>query len=165
MKVEEEIVRIGWGTRMNRAQQKLVNSLNRARKYNASGKWGGVLARIIKLKNRLIYSCDIGITAVIPNDCVFHHSALGVVIGNNVTMGNRCQIYSNVCIGVKGRSHNDGDPKIGNDVMIGTGAIILGNISIGNGAVIAAGSVVLSSVPDYVMVAGNPATEKKSVNN
>lgn len=41
MKVEEETVRIGWGTRMNRAQQKLVNSLNRARKYNASGQLGG----------------------------------------------------------------------------------------------------------------------------
>ena len=74
----------------------------------------------------MIYSCDIGITAEIPNDCVFHHSALGVVIGNGVKMGNRCQIYSNVCIGVKGRKANDGDPCIGNDVVIGTGSIILG---------------------------------------
>ena len=78
-------------------------------------------------------------------------------------MGHRCQIYSNVCIGVKGRVNNDGDPQIGNDVVIGTGAIILGNITIGNGTVIAAGSVVLTSVPEHVMVAGNPAIEKKNI--
>lgn len=113
----------------------------------------------------MIYSCDIGITAEIPNDCVFHHSALGVVIGNGVKMGNRCQIYSNVCIGVKGRKANDGDPCIGNDVVIGTGSIILGDITIGDGAVIAAGSVVLSSVSENTMVAGNPATEKKSISH
>lgn len=148
---------------MNKAQQKLVNSLNLARVLSQKGKLGGVLARIIKLKNRLIYSCDIGIGASIHNDCVFHHSALGVVIGNGVIMGHRCQIYSNVCIGVKGRNNDDGDPQIGNDVIIGTGSIILGNITIGDGAIIAAGSVVLSSVSGHTMVAGNPATEKKSM--
>ena len=78
-------------------------------------------------------------------------------------MGHRCQIYSNVCIGVKGRNNDDGDPQIGNDVIIGTGSIILGNITIGDGAIIAAGSVVLSSVSGHTMVAGNPATEKKSM--
>ena len=147
---------------MNKAQQKLVNSLNRARKLHEHGKVGRMFARIIKLKNRLLYSCDIGITAIIPNDCVFHHGALGVVIGNNVSMGNHCQIFSNVCIGAKRGAKKDGDPQIGNDVIIGTGAIILGDITIGNGVIIGAGAVVLESVPNDVMVAGKG---KKSDNS
>ena len=86
-----------------------------------------ILARLIKQKNRLIYSCDIGITAEIPVDCVFHHSGLGVVIGNGVKFGNQCQIYSNVVIGSKAiHGHNGANPVIGNRVVIGTGAIILG---------------------------------------
>ena len=44
----------------------------------------------------------IGISAVILDDCVFHHSALGVVIGDNVRFGHRCNIFSNVVLGVKG---------------------------------------------------------------
>ena len=146
---------------MNRAQQRLVNSLNTARKLANRGKWGGVLARLIKLRNRVVYSCDIGISAQIPDDCVFHHSALGVVIGNGVRMGRHCQIYSNVCIGVKGNGKDDSDPEIGENVIIGTGAIVLGNIHIGNHSIIAAGSVVISDVPENVVVAGNPAVIKK----
>lgn len=109
-----------------------------------------------------MYSCDIGITAYIPCDCVFHHSGLGVVIGNDVKMGNRCQIYSNVVIGAKDtHGHNGGNPIIGNDVIIGAGTIVLGNIVIGNNAIIAAGSVVLETIPDNAVVAGNPAEIKK----
>jgi acetyltransferase-like isoleucine patch superfamily enzyme len=54
-----------------------------------------------------------------------------------------------------------GKIKIGNDVWIGTGAQILSGVTIGNGAVIAAGSIVVKDVPDYAIVAGNPATLKK----
>ena len=146
---------------MNRAQQKLVNSLNTARKLAQHGKIGGVLARLIKLKNRVIYSCDIGITAQIPDDCVFHHSGLGVVIGNNVRMGHHCQVFSNVCLGVKGSGRDDADPIIGDDVIIGTGAIVIGNLHVGNHSTIAAGAVVISDVPENVVVAGNPAEIKK----
>ena len=148
---------------MNNAQRRLVNSINRARKLSSHGKIGRVFAKAIKLKNRVVYSCDIGVTASISKDCVFHHSGLGVVIGNNVKMGHGCQIYSNVCIGVKGRNNDDGDPEIGHNVVIGTGAIILGKISIGDDCIIAAGSVVLESVPNNAMVAGNPATIKKMI--
>lgn len=76
-------------------------------------------------------------------------------------MGHHCQIYSNVCIGVKGTGKGDSDPEIGDDVVIGTGAIILGNIHVGNHSTIAAGSVVISDVPENVVVAGNPAEIKK----
>lgn len=122
-----------------------------------------MLAKLIKMRNRVVYACDIGISAQIAPDCVFHHSGLGVVIGDYVTIGSGCQIYSNVCLGVKGNRKNDGNPEIGNNVTIGTGAIVLGNIKIGNNVVIAAGSVVLDDVPDNVMVAGNPAVIKKRI--
>ena len=148
---------------MNKAQLRLVKSLNKARRLNASGKAGAAIARFIKLRNRVIYACDIGITAEIPVDCVFHHSGLGVVIGDHVVMGNGCQIFSNVCIGVKRNGDGDKDPVIGNNVVIGSGAIILGNIKVGNNVIIAAGSVVLDSVPDNTMVAGNPAVVKKQL--
>ncbi len=125
---------------------------------------GKVLAKLVKLKNRILYSCDIGITAQIPADCVFHHSGLGVVIGNGVKFGNQCQVYSNVVIGSKA-THGQGgkNPVIGDRVIIGAGAIILGDIKIGNNALIAAGAVVLNDVPENVMVAGNPAAIKKTL--
>lgn len=92
----------------------------------------------------------------------FMHSGLGVVIGDGVKIGENCKIYSNVVIG--SRERKDGswaNPVVGENVVIGTGAILLGDITIGDDAVIAAGSVVLESVPPSAMVAGNPAVRKK----
>ena len=60
-------------------------------------------------------------------------------------------------LGGTGKETGDRHPKIGNGVLIGAGAKILGNISIGDGSKIAAGSVVLSSVPPHSTVAGIPA--------
>jgi virginiamycin A acetyltransferase len=58
---------------------------------------------------------------------------------------------------IEGHPHTKGDVNIGNDVWIGTDAIILSGVCIGNGAVIAARSVVTKNVPDYAIVGGNPA--------
>ena len=149
---------------MNKAQLRLVKSIEKARKYNAGNKCKKALAKFIKLKNRVIFSCDVGISAEIPTDCVFHHSGLGVVIGDGVKMGNRCQLYSNVVIGSKETHGNNGaNPRIGNNVIMGAGSIILGGIVIGNNSIIAAGSVVLKDVPENAVVAGNPAEIKKIV--
>ncbi len=147
---------------MNKAQLKLVRSLQKARKLNSSGKIGKAVARLIKLWNRTIYACDIGITAEISDDCIFHHSGLGVVIGNSVKIGRGCQIYSNVVIGSKDiHGHNGANPVIGDYVIIGAGAIILGGITIGDNAVIGAGSVVLTDVPSNAVAVGNPAEIKR----
>lgn len=149
---------------MNKRQLALVKSASMAKKMFLTQK--GILrfgAKLIKQWNRIVYACDIGITADIPLTCVFHHAGLGCVIGNNVKMGDNCQIYSNVVIGSKDIRGKFGgvNPVIGKNVIVGAGAIILGDIRIGDNVVVAAGSVVLNSVPDNVVVAGNPAAIKK----
>ena len=58
-----------------------------------------------------------------------------------------------------GKEHGDRHPKVNDNVLIGAAATILGNISIGKGAMVAAGSLVLKTVPPKTMVAGSPAKE------
>lgn len=76
-----------------------------------------------------------------------------VIISGNAKVGKNCRIHSCVNIGQFG----DGAPSIGNNVYIGPGAKIFGNISIGNNVVIGANSVVNRSFPDDVVIAGVPA--------
>ena len=76
---------------------------------------------------------------------------------NPESMGSNCRINQNVTIGVVGNKR----PKIGNNVRIATGAIVIGGITIGNNVIVAAGAVVVKNVPDNCMVAGNPARIKK----
>lgn len=87
---------------MNRRQLTLVKSINKMRILFLTNK--NLLkyrAKLIKQWIRVIYACDISVTAEIPLTCVFHHAGLGCVIGKNVKMGNNCQVYSNVVIGSK----------------------------------------------------------------
>lgn len=117
--------------------------------------WGG--AKIFKAINRIIYGCDISYMAKIGRECKLPHQGLGVVIGDGVTIGDRVIIRQNVTIGGKEIEGSFCFPKIGNDVMIGAGAVLLGDIHIGNNVLIGANSVVLNDVPDDVTVAGVPA--------
>jgi serine O-acetyltransferase len=83
---------------------------------------------------------------------------IGIVIGKHVQIGEKCIVYQNVTIGAK--SPNDADnkkyPKIGNNVLIGTHTVIIGNITIGNNVVIGAATFVNKDIPDNVTVIGNP---------
>jgi len=116
-----------------------------------------VVPRLLSWATRVIYSCAIPVTADIHPTVVFAHKGLGVVIGHDTVIGANTKILHGVTIGGRGTRAN---PVIGNNVLIGAGAIILGSVSIGDGAVVAAGSVVLDSVPPGAMVAGNPARVK-----
>lgn len=83
---------------------------------------------------------------------------LGIVIGTGVAMGNNCTIYQNVTIGAKSQedANKSKYPKIGNNVIIGSHALIIGDISIGDNVVVGAGSFINSDIPDNSVVVGNP---------
>jgi len=81
----------------------------------------------------------------------------GVVIGETTEIGDNCIIYQGVTLGGTGKDVGKRHPTLGNNVMIGAGAKVLGPINIGNNVKIAAGAVVLSDIPDNSTAVGVPA--------
>ncbi len=81
---------------------------------------------------------------------------MGVVIGETSEIGDDVLLYQGVTLGGTGKEHGKRHPTIGNGVVIGTGAKILGNIRIGDYAKVGAGSVVVRPVPDHSTVVGVP---------
>lgn len=110
--------------------------------------------KIIQKLIRVLFSCDISEKIKLGDGLVLWHSGLGVVIGSGTEIGNDVQIFQNVTIGNK---YHSGVPSIGNHVIIGTGAVVLGKIKIGDNVLIGANSVVLDDVKDNCFVAGAPA--------
>ncbi|MBQ3132918.1 MAG: serine O-acetyltransferase [Clostridia bacterium] len=91
-------------------------------------------------------------------DGLFIDHGVGVVIGETTVVGENCTIYQGVTLGGTGKDKGaKRHPTIGDNVMIGAGAKVLGPITIGNNVRIAAGAVVLSDVPDNCTVVGVPA--------
>lgn len=82
---------------------------------------------------------------------------IGVVIGATSIIGDDCLIYQGVTLGMTGKHGGKRHPTLGSNVMVGAGAIVLGDITVGDNAKIAAGSVVVYDVPHDVTVAGVPA--------
>jgi serine O-acetyltransferase len=99
---------------------------------------------------------DIHPAAVIGPGAFFDH-ATGVVIGETCTIGKNVSMLHQVTLGGSGSKHGIRHPQIGDGVLIGAGATLLGNISIGNFAQIGAGSLVLEDVPENSTVVGVPA--------
>lgn len=88
---------------------------------------------------------------------IFMDHATGVVIGETAVIGDNVSMLHGVTLGGTGKTGGDRHPKIRHGVLIGAGAKILGNIEIGHCTKVAAGSVVLASVPNNKTVAGVPA--------
>lgn len=86
----------------------------------------------------------------------FIDHATGVVIGETAVIGDHVIIYQGVTLGGVSSSKGKRHPTLGNNVVVGTGAIVLGNITIGNNVRIGAGSVVLKDIPDDSTVVGIP---------
>ncbi|KAJ9167937.1 hypothetical protein P3X46_019524 [Hevea brasiliensis] len=103
-----------------------------------------------------VFAVDIHPAAKIGKGILFDH-ATGVVIGETAVVGNNVSILHHVTLGGTGKACGDRHPKIGDGVLIGAGATILGNVKIGAGAKIGAGSVVLIDVPPRTTAVGNPA--------
>lgn len=114
------------------------------------------LALAIQSRVSEVFHVDIHPAAKIGSGILFDH-ATGLVVGETVTIGNNVSILHHVTLGGTGAVGGDRHPKIGDGVLIGAGAIILGNITIGAGAKIGAGSVVLIDVPPHTTAVGNPA--------
>jgi serine O-acetyltransferase len=87
-----------------------------------------------------------------------------IVVNPDTVIGTNCNIAHNVTIGVTRRGSRAGVPVIGNDVWIGTGAVIVGKISIGNNVLIAPLTYVNFDVPDNSIVFGNPGVIRFSEN-
>ena len=86
-----------------------------------------------------------------------------IVIGSGVTIGENCKIFNGVTLGNKDTETSEVcHPQLGNGILIGTGAKILGNIRIGDNAKIGANSVVLKDIPANSIWAGVPAKEVMS---
>ncbi len=102
------------------------------------------------------FSIDIHPAARI-GDGLFLDHAHSVVIGETAVVGDNVSMLHEVTLGGTGKERGDRHPKVGEGVLIGAGAKILGNIRVGERARVAAGSVVLSDVPAHCTVAGVPA--------
>ncbi|TDT45658.1 serine O-acetyltransferase [Fonticella tunisiensis] len=122
------------------------------------------LARIISQIARSLTGIEIHPGAKIGKGLFIDHG-MGVVIGETAEIGDNVTIYHGVTLGGVGNEKGKRHPTIGDNVMIGAGAKILGPIKVGNGARIGANSVVLKDVPDRATVVGIPAkvvTSKKN---
>src|SRR5216117_3586936 len=113
-------------------------------------------AYYLQSRSSSVFQCDINPAARIGRGIFLDH-ATGLVVGETAVIEDDVSILHGVTLGGTGKEAGDRHPKIRRGVMIGAGAKILGNIEIGHCARIAAGSVVLKSVPHNKTVAGVPA--------
>lgn len=114
------------------------------------------LARMISHWSRRATHIEIHPGAQIGRQFFIDHGA-GVVIGETTVIGDNVLLYQGVVLGGTSLKKEKRHPTIGNDVVIGAGAILLGPITIGDGAKIGAGSVVIKDVPPEKTVVGVPA--------
>ena len=113
------------------------------------------LPRLISQITRFLTGIEIHPGAVIGRGFFIDHG-MGVVIGETTVVGDNVTLYQGVTLGGTGKESGKRHPTIGNDVVIGCGARVLGNIRIGSDVRIGAGSVVVKDVPDDCTVVGVP---------
>ncbi|WP_204114636.1 serine O-acetyltransferase [Shimia biformata] len=114
------------------------------------------LAYFIQMRTSEIFGIDIHPAARIGKGIMIDH-AHSIVIGETAVVGDNVSMLHSVTLGGTGKEEEDRHPKIGDGVLIGAGAKVLGNIKVGHCSRIAAGSVVLEEVPPCKTVAGVPA--------
>jgi serine O-acetyltransferase len=114
------------------------------------------LAYFVQMRVSEIFGVDIHPNARIGRGLMIDH-AHSIVIGETAVVGDNVSMLHSVTLGGTGKEDGDRHPKIGNGVLIGAGAKVLGNITIGHCSKVAAGSVVLMDIPPCKTVAGVPA--------
>jgi serine O-acetyltransferase len=119
------------------------------------GRGIGLPARWVSQLSRQLTGIEIHPGATIGPGLFIDHG-MGVVIGETAEIGEDVTIYQGVTLGGTGKETGKRHPTIGDGVIIGTGASVLGSVTVGEGAKIGAGSIVIKDVPPNSTVVGNP---------
>ena len=127
---------------------RLSHALHRSGHYFA--------ARLVSQSGRFLTGIEIHPGAEIGEGLFIDHGS-GVVIGETAIIGDNCTLYQGVTLGGTGKETGKRHPTLGDGVMVGAGAKLLGNFTVGDGAKIAAGAVVLGDVPAEATAVGIPA--------
>ena len=114
------------------------------------------IARFVSQWSRFWTGIEIHPGAKIGRRLVIDHG-MGIVIGETAEIGDDCLLYHGVTLGGTGKDHGKRHPTLGNNVLVSTGAKVLGPFKVGDNARIAANAVVLSEVPDNATAVGAPA--------
>lgn len=131
----------------------LIEGYKKSRKAFIKGKKRRAL-RIMKFYN-LLHGASLHPNIVFGKNVSLGHRGIGIVIHKDAIIGDNCRIMHHVTIG--GTTENGGIPKIGNNVFIGVGAVVLGGIIIGDNVKIGANAVVVKNVPNNSTAVGVPA--------
>lgn len=125
-------------------------------------------ARIISQSSRFMTGIEIHPGAKIGKGLFIDHGC-GVVIGETAEIGNNCTIYQGVTLGGTGKDAGKRHPTLGDNVLVGAGAKVLGPFKVGDNAKVAANAVVLKEIPANSTAVGIPArivkTDNKKVEN
>ena len=114
------------------------------------------LARFISQCSRFWTGIEIHPGAKIGRRLVIDHG-MGIVIGETAEIGDDCLLYHGVTLGGTGKDHGKRHPTLGNNVLVSTGAKVLGPFKVGDNSRIAANAVVLSEIPPNATAVGVPA--------
>ncbi|MGN0696444.1 MAG: serine O-acetyltransferase EpsC [Oscillospiraceae bacterium] len=114
------------------------------------------LARIVSQLARFFTGIEIHPGAKIGKGLFIDHG-MGVVIGETTEIGDNCLLYQGVTLGGTGKDKGKRHPTLGNNVMVGAGAKVLGPITIGDNVKVAANAVVLNNIPADCTAVGVPA--------
>ena len=133
---------------------KAVRAYRRAHWFYEHGHF--FIARWISQRSRNKTGIEIHPGAKIGKGLFIDHG-MGVVIGETAVVGNNCLLYQGVTLGGTGKDKGKRHPTLGDNVLVGSGAKVLGPFTVGNNVKIAANAVVLSAIPDNCTAVGVPA--------
>lgn len=133
---------------------KAVRAYRRAHWFHSRGFY--TIARIISQHARNKTGIEIHPGATIGKGLFIDHG-MGVVIGETAVIGDNCLIYQGVTLGGTGKDKGKRHPTLGDNVLVGSGAKVLGPFTVGNNVKIAANAVVLNAIPDNCTAVGVPA--------
>ncbi|MCX6830916.1 MAG: serine O-acetyltransferase, partial [candidate division Zixibacteria bacterium] len=114
------------------------------------------IARLISQLTRFFTGIEIHPGATLGKGLFIDHG-MGLVVGETTQIGENCVLFHNVTLGGTGKHAGKRHPTLGNNVLVGTGAIILGPVNIGNNVYIGANTFIyMCDVPDNATVVGTP---------